>query len=175
MSKLRSMGAPHAASMKTDTWLTPPSLLKTLGEFDLDPCCPQNMPWKTATTMLTPVENGLTSAWAGRVWLNPPYSNEVSKWLKRLSEHNNGICLIFARVETRCFTEYIWGCADAILFLEGRLHFCFPSGERASANSGAPSCLVAYGTNNCEALLNSGLPGHYVRGWKKSQPRELSP
>lgn len=30
----------------TDTWLTPPQLLADLGEFDTDPCVPENMPWK---------------------------------------------------------------------------------------------------------------------------------
>jgi hypothetical protein len=40
---------------KTDdtanTWLTPLSLIQSLGAFDLDPCCPPVMPWRTATLM----------------------------------------------------------------------------------------------------------------------------
>ena len=31
-----------------DTWLTPPSIITSLGEFDLDPCSPINRPWPTA-------------------------------------------------------------------------------------------------------------------------------
>jgi hypothetical protein len=31
-----------------DTWLTPPTIIQSLGEFDLDPCSPINRPWNTA-------------------------------------------------------------------------------------------------------------------------------
>lgn len=55
----------------TDCWLTPPELLKALGAFDLDPCCPSRMPWRTAVTMYSPLDNGLMAPWFGRVWLNP--------------------------------------------------------------------------------------------------------
>jgi len=34
----------------TDVWLTPPAIIEALGEFDLDPCCPNNLPWATAKT-----------------------------------------------------------------------------------------------------------------------------
>ena len=30
-----------------DEWLTPPEIIKSLGEFDLDPCSPINRPWAT--------------------------------------------------------------------------------------------------------------------------------
>ena len=35
----------------TNTWLTPLSLIQSLGEFDLDPCCPPVIPWSTAKQM----------------------------------------------------------------------------------------------------------------------------
>lgn len=28
-----------------DEWLTPPGIIKSLGEFDLDPCAPVKRPW----------------------------------------------------------------------------------------------------------------------------------
>ena len=31
-----------------DEWLTPPDIIKALGEFDLDPSSPINRPWETA-------------------------------------------------------------------------------------------------------------------------------
>ena len=34
----------------TDIWLTPPDIINSLGTFDLDPCCPNNLSWKTANT-----------------------------------------------------------------------------------------------------------------------------
>ena len=40
--------------------------------------------------------------------MNPPYGSETPKWLKKLSEHGNGIALIYARTETRMFFNYVW-------------------------------------------------------------------
>jgi hypothetical protein len=79
-----------------------------------------------------------------------------------MAEHNNGIALIPARTETAMFYECIWGAADAVLFMKGRPHFHFVDGSRAQFNSGAPICLVAYGEQNTQALLRSGL-GHVVK------------
>lgn len=31
-----------------EDWLTPPEIIQKLGEFDLDPCVPDNRPWDTA-------------------------------------------------------------------------------------------------------------------------------
>jgi hypothetical protein len=46
------------------------------------------------------------------VWLNPPYGTSTARWLARMAEHGNGIVLIYARVETRMFFDYIWDRAD---------------------------------------------------------------
>lgn len=80
-----------------DVWLTPQWLVKSLGEFDLDPCSPLNRPWNTAKQHYTVHDNGLVLPWNGRVWLNPPYGNELHKWLFKMSQHLNGIALIFGR------------------------------------------------------------------------------
>lgn len=55
-----------------------------------------------------------------------------------------------------------WGKATAVRFLHGRLHFHYPDGTRAPANSGAPSVLVAYGERAAEKLRLSALSGTYV-------------
>ena len=56
-----------------DEWLTPPEIVKSLGEFDLDPCSPIERPWDTAKNHFTINDNGLIQNWFGRVWCNPPY------------------------------------------------------------------------------------------------------
>lgn len=161
----RGIGSHQSAAMKNDEWLTPPELLRALGQFDLDPCSPgDRRPWDTAGAHWSldtefPVD-GLDEPWFGRVWLNPPYGRETGQWLRKLADHGDGIALIFARTETDMFFEHVWQRADAILFLRGRLHFHYVTGERARANSGAPSCLVAYGSHNVKALEKSGLRGH---------------
>jgi hypothetical protein len=148
---------------KSDTWLTPPEIIRELGPFDLDPCCPETMPWTTATVMQSlPRQNGLETVWAGRVWLNPPYGPEVGKWLAKLAEHGDGIALIFARTETEMFFDCVWSKAWALHFLKGRIHFHHTDGTRAKFNSGAPSVLVAYGQENAEVLSKCNIDGQFV-------------
>lgn len=157
-----SIGGHQSAAMLKDEWLTPPEILRALGPFDLDPCAPVTRPWDTAARHFTIEDNGLVQPWSGRVWCNPPYGLEAAKWLDRLADHGNGVALIFARTETRMFFDHVWRRAHGVLFIEGRLHFHHVCGRRAAANSGAPSCLVAYGEENATVLQKSGL-GHFSR------------
>ena len=145
-----------------DEWLTPPEIIKALGRFDIDPCAPIVRPWDTAEKHFTREDNGLTQTWEGRVWLNPPYGTEAGKWLKRLAYHGSGIALTFARTETKMFFESVWGKADAVLFLSGRLRFYDVNGKRGGT-AGAPSVLIAYGKENVEALKRSGLKGYFIK------------
>lgn len=156
------MGSHQSAAMLKDEWLTPPHILKALGTFDLDPCAPIKRPWDMAENHYTIEDNGLNQEWFGRVWCNPPYGLEAAQWLERMAQHGNGIALIFARTETDMFFRWVWEKATAILFIKGRLHFHHVSGERAKANSGAPSCLIAYGHNNYLSLIESRIHGKLV-------------
>jgi len=152
-----SMSSHQSARMKNDEWLTPPEIVRACGEFDLDPCAPVVRPWDTARHHFTVHDDGLAQPWHGRVWCNPPFGREAIKWLRRMVEHGNGIALIPARTETVMFYETVWGAADAVQFIQGRPHFHYVDGRRAAANSGAPICLVAYGSDNVDALRASGL------------------
>lgn len=147
----------------TDVWLTPPTIIQALGTFDLDPCCPNNLPWKTATNFysLENGDDGLSKDWIGRVWLNPPYSNWVL-FMKKLKEHGNGIALVFARTETKGFFDHVWSDADSILFLKRRIKF-LKSDFSGYGSSTAPSVLIAYGKNNTESIEQSGLEGKLIR------------
>ncbi len=158
----KGIGSHQSANMGKDEWLTPPWIINALGRFDLDPCSPVRRPWATADTHYTVVDNGLDMEWSGRVWCNPPYGLEAAQWLAKLSVHNNGVALIFARTETKMFFDYVWEKAGAVLFLSGRLHFHHVNGDRAKANAGAPSVLVAYGENNISALRTSKIQGKLI-------------
>ena len=160
---MTGMGSHQSARMQKDEWLTPPEIIKSLGQFDLDPCSPINRPWDTAKNHLTVLDNGLKAHWKGRVWLNPPYGREAAEWLHKLSDHGNGIALIFARTETEMFFDHVWSKADALLFFKGRLYFHHVDGKRANANAGAPSVLIAYGSNNVKALENVKHLGMLVK------------
>ena len=43
------------------TWLTPRYIIDALGPFDLDPCCPPKMPWRTAAEMVCRPADGLVA------------------------------------------------------------------------------------------------------------------
>lgn len=146
----------------TDVWCSPPELVYKLGHFDTDPCSPNNLPWKLADKFysLENGEDGLVLPWDGRVWLNPPYSC-WGDFLKKLSEHNNGIALIYARTETRAFFDYVWDKADSILFIKRRIKF-IKSDFSGTGSSTAPSVLIAYGKNNTEVLEKSGIEGKLI-------------
>ena len=144
-----------------DEWLTPPEIIKALGEFDLDPCAPSptTRPWSTA--FLHYWENGLEKDWYGRVWCNPPYGRETFKWLNKLAEHGEGTALIFARTETIGFHKEIWSKAHSIFFFKGRLKFYKVTGEQGGT-ANAPSCLVSYSEKDSDAIRESGLIGKHL-------------
>jgi phage N-6-adenine-methyltransferase len=164
----RAMGSHHLPNGGlTDVWLTPPEIIKALGPFDLDPCAATDAPWPTADRHYTEADDGLAQEWAGLVWCNPPY-RQVWTWLDRLASHpDGGVALIFARTETRGFVSEVWAKADSLLFLEGRLFFHRPDGERAKANAGAPSVLVAYGSEGARRLATCHLDGYLVETKKR--------
>jgi hypothetical protein len=142
-------------------WLTPPDLVKKLGEFDLDPCCPVNAPFYHAKNNFNETHDGLNKKWEGRVYMNPPYGKGMEKWLEKLKKHGNGIALIFARTETKCFFEHIWYDADAVLFVKGRIKFYHVKGQQGGS-AGAPSIFIAYGINNAELLRMSNIEGRFL-------------
>lgn len=118
-------------------------------------------PWRLAPMFYTVEHDGLKMPWCGRVFCNPPYGDQSKYWLNKCAIHGNAIALIFARVETKWFFDHVWKRADAVLFFDKRLKFIRPDGSTGTGAS-APSCLVAYGQNNVEALHNSGIGGVIV-------------
>lgn len=142
---------------ETDTWLTPLPLIQSLGEFDLDPCAfPGHA---TAKELITLPNDGLAAKWSGRVWLNPPYGKATGTWLRKLLEHGNGIALVFGRTETRWFLE---SKPDMVFALAGRIKFLKPDFTE-STNAGHGSLLLAYGRQNCGAILSSDLKGVWLK------------
>jgi len=160
---MSGIGSHQSPKMLNDEWLTPPNIIFDLGPFDLDPCAPVIRPWEMARRHFTIEDNGLLQAWEGFVWCNPPYGIQTGTWLERMVLHNNGIALIFARTETDMFFKYVWKKATSVLFIRGRLYFCYTDGSSAKANSGAPSVLIAYGQEADERLKRSKIKGKYIK------------
>lgn len=165
----RGMGSHQQTIGKEQDWITPQALIEKAGPFDLDPCASMTQPWPCAKRSYTKLDDGLTREWEGRVFLNPPYDTRViGHWLAKLAAHGNGVALIFARTETQWFHEQVWRRATGIYFFEGRINFYTPRGIRAKYNSGAPSCLVAYGYGAAQqvrmltVVARESWPGVYV-------------
>ena len=148
-------------------WYTPRRIFNSLGlGFDLDPCSPgqEVVPWVPARVHHTVEDNGLETEWFGRVFMNPPYGMDTPKWMKKLSEHGNGIALVFARTDTKWFHAYVPE-ADAICFIARRIGFVpydkaqlYADGQyQTGGGCGAASMLVAYGAEMAGALLRSKL------------------
>jgi len=153
-------GDQHKSIPKSVDWITPPEIIRALGPFDLDPCASLPQPWPCARRQYTIEDDGLSQSWNGRVWLNPPYWREAWKWMRRLALHRNGIALLIARTETSAWFPWVWDYADAVLFIKGRLTFFQPDGTKPSGNAGAPSALIAYGSECRSRLYNCpGIPG----------------
>lgn len=159
-AKERKMFSHDRSVNGKEEWLTPPWVIKALGEFDLDPCSPtpETRPWDTAKNHFCIRDDGLNQPWVGRVFCNPPYGSKTGDWLKKCAEHKNCTALIFARTETRMFFDHIWPCATAILFIKGRLAFYHVTGVAGDA-AGAPSCLITWDDANADALKDAVMHG----------------
>lgn len=161
-----TLGSHQKTIGASQSWITPKWIIDALGPFDLDPCQADPQPWPCAARGLT--AGGLEAPWEGRVWLNPPFHRyEVGRWLERMADHCHGTALIHARTEADWFLP-IWRCAGAILFLATRIHFHYPDGRRAAANSGAPACLAAFGKQDFDKLRAAGIGGQLVTRWEQA-------
>lgn len=137
-------------SSQSPEWYTPVHIidrsLLALGAIDLDPCSNSHeTPNVPAALHFTQEEDGLKHEWYGRVYMNPPYGREVSKWVAHLlNEYRAGrvreaIGLLPARTDTQWFRLLR---SFPRCFLYGRLKF---SGHSNSAPF--PSVLVYMGDN----------------------------
>lgn len=136
-------------SSATPEWYTPTSVVQRVqavfGQIDLDPCSngkgdAANVP---ARDHYTQADNGLSLPWWGKVYMNPPYGDEIGAWVARLIEQyetgeiDSAIALLPARVDTQWFAP-LWDYA--LCFVRGRLKF---SGADNSAPF--PSVVVYLG------------------------------
>ena len=151
------------SSNATDEWYTPKELIDSLGSFDLDPCAPVNPLWETAKVMYNKNDNGLLQNWGGRVWLNPPYSRPlIELFIQKMAEHNNGIALLFNRLDSAMMQDVILKKATSMKILRKRIRFYRPDGTQGGS-PGCGSILFAFGDYNDMILRKNNLQGIYIR------------
>lgn len=147
----------------TDEWYTPIEIINSLGEFDLDPCAPVVPLWKTAKVMFNKNDDGLAQNWGGRVWLNPPYSKPlINQFVSKMVEHNNGIALLFNRLDSGLFQDVILKKAKSMKILRKRIRF-YKSDGTQGGSPGCGSVLFAFGDENDIMLKNNDLEGIYIK------------
>ena len=119
--------------------------------------------WRTARVMYNKEQDGLKQKWEGRVWLNPPYSRPtIEHFITRMVEHNNGIALLFNRLDNKIFQNVVFPKAKGILFMKGRIKFHREDGT-IGESPGCGSILVAFGEENAETLRSSNIEGRYIQ------------
>ena len=133
-------------SSKSNEWDTPQDFYDKLNQefsFDLDPCSTHS----NAKTQMhyTQEEDGLKQDWGGHaVFMNPPYGRDICKWVQKayeesLKPNTTVVCLIPARTDTSYWHDYIFGKAQDIRFIRGRLKF----GDSKNA-APFPSAVVVF-------------------------------
>ena len=132
-------------SSKTNEWSTPQDFFDELNKefnFTLDPCATREN--AKCTKYFTVEDDGLKQDWSNDVvFMNPPYGREIKYWVQKAFEESlkgaTVVCLIPARTDTTYWHNYIFGKADDIRFIKGRLKF---GGSKNPAPF--PSAIIIY-------------------------------
>jgi len=150
---------------ENDEWYTPPEIIRSLGEFDLDPCTSieaYNIN-HSAKNYYTVEDNGLSKDWFGRVWINPPYSYPLIKeFMVKMAKHGHGMALIFSKVESKWLQDTVLECATAVKFLYNRIKFIKSDGSIGGQPRNG-SMLIAYGESDADILSRNELKGKFIR------------
>lgn len=151
----------ETAAGATDEWYTPGWVFHHLGEvFDLDPCHPgygvEACPVRTGK-IYTKADDGLTKAWKGFVFMNPPFGrrNGQVPWLKKFFEHRNGVAIVRAYTSAAWFHDWMH-LSDMILFPRGKTKFVRPDGS-LGRQPGSGVVMIGVGGRAVNALRESGL------------------
>ena len=140
--------APHVArNSGNNEWYTPGDITalarEVMGGIDLDPASSEVANRSVgADVFYTEDDDGLSFAWHGRIWLNPPYSTGlIDKFCSKVVYHfssgdiESGIVLVNNATETGWFQE-LCTVAAAIVFPKSRVRFLSPDGTRGAPLQG---------------------------------------
>lgn len=128
-------------------WYTPEKYLQAvravLGGIDLDPAsCPLANETVKAARIFTLADDGLKQPWAGKVFVNPPYSQPaMANFAEKLAREWQAGNLEAAIALTHNYTDTAWfqrlaRACSAICFTRGRIGFINPEGKKAAPTQG---------------------------------------
>jgi phage N-6-adenine-methyltransferase len=121
--------SPTLYSSRSAEWPTPKQFFRSLNlefHFTLDPCATSEN--AKCRRYFTKAQNGLDQNWTThRVFCNPPYGRDIFNWARKCFEASREgalvVLLVPARTDTRWFHDWVYGKADQIRFIRGRLKF----------------------------------------------------
>jgi len=144
----------------SDEYASPPSLWRPLsravGGFDLDPASgAESTP--IAPTRYTAEDDGLSQAWTGDVWLNPPFGDSPStgpskreRWLQKARQeaHRDAVrsvtVLLPVDTSTQWFHTHVVEAPVLCLMGPGRMEFEAEKPED-TGNTSFATCVAVYG------------------------------
>lgn len=151
-SQLIASGGAHIAHNSGEMeWYTPEGVIeaarRVMGGIDLDPASSDEANnIVQAAAFYSIQDDGLSQAWQGRVWMNPPYdASLIGKFCDKLIEHVSAGEVTQAITLTNNATETRWWQllakhATAICFPSSRIKFWSPRGEKAAPLQGQTIC-----------------------------------
>lgn len=153
-------------------FITPKWLTDALGPFDVDICAAHgsyNKIGRRKNYYGPPGSRdcGLAAKLkpSDFVWCNPPFGvkNGEAEFIRKMSEHNNGICLTQCKVSSAYFHDFVWPNATGIFFFRGGLTFEDLNGAKVITFSGlSPAILIAFGGKALTRIQGANLRGQLV-------------
>ncbi len=146
-AKVVSADNHRAEGTGENEWFTPAKYTeaarKVMGGIDLDPATHRKAQETIqATNFFTREDDSLQKEWAGRVWLNPPYSQpEIFQFCEKLVEEVSASRVQQAILLTHNYTDTAWfhlaeSICQAICFTRGRVPFEDMDGEKCAPTQG---------------------------------------
>lgn len=82
--------------------------------------------------------------------------------MRKMVEHNNGIALLFNRLDSAMMQDVILKKATSMKILRKRIRFYRPDGTQGES-PGCGSILFAFGEYNDKVLKDNKLDGIYIK------------
>ena len=158
---------PHVSNNSGENeWYTPSEYVAAaravMGRIDIDPASSDRANETVkATRYYTKEDDGLAQMWAGKVWMNPPYSRDlIDRFTAKYAEYvmggyvSEGIVLVNNATETGWF-ETLINVSDAIVFTKGRIIFLNLDGQ--PENKPLQGQALIYSGKNPDGFLSEFL------------------
>jgi ParB family chromosome partitioning protein len=140
-------------------WYTPEryieAALEVMGSIDLDPAsCELANRTVKAIEIFTEQDNGLTKAWGGNVWMNPPYAQPlIAQFAEKItaSVESGSVkqsCVLVNNATETAWFQRMMEKASAVCFPAGRVRFLDQDGKPGAPLQG--QAIIYFGNHLAE-------------------------